>query len=330
MVRDAYPAIFALLLLGACSLHAESPALRLATWNLEHLTADGEGCRPRSNADYERLRHHATRLNADLVALQEVEGRAAVARVFDPATYAIEISRRPDRDLGPCRRRGGRERSMQRTGFAINRNRLAALGLTYRRLPDFKAIGMGSQRWGARIRLKPVDGQGDAIQLVSLHLKAGCSYSRLEGGGDRDQCRLLLMQLGILEEWIDARASVGERFVLLGDFNRQLDQPHDDFWAEIDDGSVCAWTPDPVLGRRCRPGTRRPDSRADLVLANAGRPFPFPFNPRYPYAIDHIVFDAVTARQIIPASYKVLDYEGDDPAPSDHHPVSILLVFQRP
>jgi len=115
----------------------------------------------------------------------------------------------------------------------------------------------------------------------------------------------------------------------VGDFNRQLDQPRDDFWATIDDGKVCTWMPDSRLGRRCRPQTSRPDPAADLVLANAGRPFPFPFNPRYPYAIDHIVMDAVTARGVIPGSYAVLDYGDDRPPPSDHHPVAISLRLPR-
>ncbi len=320
--------IFPLLLLAACfgGAQAEAPTLRLATWNLEHLAADtGAGCRPRSDADYARLRHHARRLNADLIALQEVENRAAAARLFDPDTYAIEIARQPDRDPGRCRHRPGQARTMQRTGFAINRARLAALGLSYRRLPDFAALGMKSQRWATRILVEPVGGMGGAIQLLSVHLKSGCAYNRLDGRIDRDQCRLLVRQRGILEEWIDARASAGEGFVLLGDFNRQLDQPHDDFWAAIDDAEVCTWIPDPLLGRRCRPHTSRANPAADLVLANAGKPFPFPFNPRYPYAIDHIALDAVTARGIVPASYAALDYEGDDPTPSDHHPVAISL-----
>jgi len=318
--------IFALLILAACSVEAEYPALRVATWNLEHLAADdGGGCRPRSVADYRDLRRHATRLNADLIALQEVENRAAVARVLDPSIYAIEISHQPNRKLGRCRRQRGRERTMQRTGFAIDKTRLAKLGLRYRRLPDFVVIGMESQRWATRIQIEPATGVGEAIQLLSVHLKSGCAYGHLDRKVDRAQCRLLVRQRGILEEWIDARAIAGDRFVVLGDFNRQLDQPHDDFWAEIDDGVVCSWKPDPVLGRRCQPGTTRPDPDADLVLANAGRPFPFPYNPRFPYAIDHIVFDSETASRIVPESYAVLDYEGDRPAPSDHHPVSISL-----
>jgi endonuclease/exonuclease/phosphatase family metal-dependent hydrolase len=318
-----------LLLALACytSAHAQAPGLRLATWNLEHLAAAaGYGCRPRDEADYERLRQEAARLNADVIALQEVQNRAAVARVFDPDTYAIEISQQPERDLGTCRRHRSRKRTMQRTGFAINKERLAKLGLTYRRLPDFEAIGLGSLSWATRILIEPTDGGGEPIQLMSLHLKSGCAFGRLNGEIRRDQCRLLRRQLGVLEEWIDARAGADEPFVLLGDFNRQLDQPRDDFWADIDDGAVCTWTPDPFSGRRCRPGTNRPDANADLVLANAGKPFPYPFNPRYPYAIDHIVFDPVTARRIVAGSYRALGYEEGAPPLSDHHPVAISFL----
>lgn len=324
--------IVALLLLTSFSVGAEPSPLRLATWNLEHLAAKGDdGCRPRTDADYERLRHHAARLQADIVALQEVENATAVARVFDPTRYAIEISGRPDQDLGTCRQRRGQERTMQRTGFVIDKARLAELGLTYRRLPDFEAIGTESQRWAAAILLESPGNGGTPLHLLSLHLKSGCSYGRLDGRVERGQCRILAQQRGILEEWIDARADVGDRFVLLGDFNRQLDQPHDDFRVEIDDATVCTWIPDPVLGRKCRPGTSRKNPGADLVLANAGIPFPFPYNPRYPYAVDHVVLDAGTAERIIPHSYVALDYEDDGPAPSDHHPVAISLrVIQRP
>lgn len=318
--------LFALLVLASCPGKAETLTLRLASWNLEHLAADGgDGCRPRTEADYQRLRHHAARLKADVIALQEVENAAAVARVLDPAVYDIEISGQPDRNLGHCRRQPGQKRTMQRTGFAIDRARLAALGLTYRRLPDFKAIGLQTQRWATRLVMEPVGGPGETIELLSLHLKSGCFYGRLDGTLDRHQCHTLVRQRGILEEWIDARANAGERFVLLGDFNRQLDQPNDGFWADIDDGTVCEWAPDPGLGRKCRSGTERTDADADLVLANAGKPFPFAFNPRYPYAIDHLAFDAKTAELVIAESYLALDYEGDDPAPSDHHPVAVSL-----
>ena len=322
--------IFIALLAASWVAQADAPTLRLATWNLEHLAARSDaGCRPRTESDYARLRHHAERMGADVIALQEVENAAAVKRVFDPRIYAIEVSTQPDRDLGTCRRRQKEKRTAQRAGFAINRARLAELGLTYRRLPDFTEIGVDNRRWATHIRLTPSIGSGEPLHLLSLHLKSGCSYGKLTGSVRRHQCQVLVRQRGILEEWIDARATADERFVLLGDFNPQLDQPKDGFWADIDDAAVCAWRADPVLGRRCLPDTEQASPNADLVLANAGVPFPFPYNPRYPYAVDHFVFDGPSARQIVRGSYAALDYEGDSKPPSDHHPLLISLRLRR-
>lgn len=318
--------VFILPLVVAGAVWAGEPALLLGTWNLEHLAErTGDGCKPRTDADYARLRHHAERIGADVVALQEVENPAAVARVFDPDVYAIEISRRPHRDLGACRRRPRQARTMQRTGFAINRARLSGLGLIYKRLPDFSHIGSEGRRWATHILLTSRDRHTEPLHLLSVHLKSGCAYGRLDGRVNRGQCRVLIRQRGILEEWIDSRAGADERFLILGDFNRQLDQPNDHFWRAIDDASICNWEEDPALGRRCRPGSEQVNVNADLVLANAGNPFPFPYNRRYPYAIDHILFDAPTGRRLIPGSYLALGYQGDRPAPSDHHPVMISL-----
>ncbi len=313
-------------LLG-CANAQPGPGLVLATWNIEHLAArDGAGCRPRAEADYAALRAVADRLDADIIALQEVENDAAVARVFDPSIYDIVVSGRRDSGRGACRGRPGQVRTAQRTGFAINRGRLAALGLRWRRLPELRDLGVAGRRWATRIEVASREGQGAPLELMSLHLKSGCAWGALDGSPPRrEQCRLLRQQRGILEEWIDAAAAADRDIVLLGDFNRQLDQRNDDFWRAIDDGEVCQWRPDPVDGRRCIPGTVRRDGDADLVLAHAGEPFPFPYNPKYPYAIDHFVLDADSAEQLVPDSYHVLDYGRVRPPPSDHHPIRIAL-----
>jgi hypothetical protein len=87
--------------------------VKIAPWNLQNLRAQsGEGFNPREDEDYERLAAVARRLNADVVALQEVEDAGAAARVFDPAEYAFFISRR---QFSP----GDRQRI--RTGFAVRR-----------------------------------------------------------------------------------------------------------------------------------------------------------------------------------------------------------------
>ena len=322
------------LLLTGCSGSFAQSGLVLASWNLEHLAAaDGAGCRARSEADYAALREVVDQLAADIVALQEVEDSAAVARVFDPTIYDIVVSSRVDDALGDCRGLPGRARTAQRTGFAINRARLAAQGLSWVALPPFRDIGVHGRRWGMRIGIEPLasakvgtgTGKPDGLELMSLHLKSGCAWGRLDARDvRRGQCLVLRRQRGLLEEWIDARASAGTPFVLMGDFNRQLDQQDDDFWEAIDDGEVCVWRADPDLGRTCLPGSTVADQDADLTLANAGVPFAYPYNPKYPYAVDHFVFDRRAAGWIIGGSYGALDYQSD-PAPSDHHPIRITV-----
>jgi len=332
MPMSAWILLLGSLLLAGCAQSARGPELVLATWNLEHLAAeDGAGCRPRSAADYAELRAVAQRLAADVIALQEVESARAVARVFDPARFDIHLSNRPVTMRDACRGRPGQRRTALDTGFAIDRERLAALGLRWRALPPLRQLGEDGQRWGARIALDAMadDGEGAGLELLTVHLKSGCGWGDL-GLDDRahpirrGQCRTLRRQRGILEQWIDGRAAVGTPFVILGDFNRQLDQPGDEFWAAIDDGAVCTWRADRDLGRRCLPGTVMADPNADLRLANAGRPFPYPYNSRYPYAIDHLVFGGAAADWAIDRSYRVLGYD-TEPAPSDHHPIRMTL-----
>ena len=320
------------LLLTGCAQTAGKSELVLATWNLEHLAADeGAGCRPRSAADYADLRAVAERLAADVIALQEVESVHAVARVFDPARFDIYLSDRRVTMRDACRGRPRQLRTALDTGFAIDRERLSALGLRWRALPPLRQLGEHGQRWGARIALETIagDGEGTDLELLVVHLKSGCGWGDL-GPDDRahsirrGQCRTLRRQRGILEQWIDGRAAAGTPFVILGDFNRQLDQPGDHFWAAIDDNSVCTWRADPDLGRQCVPGTAVSDPDADLRLANAGRPFPYPYNPRYPYAIDHLVFGGAAVEWAIDRSYRVLGYDVE-PAPSDHHPIRMTV-----
>jgi hypothetical protein len=166
---------------------------------------------------------------------------------------------------------------------------------------------------------------GQGLELMSLHLKSGCAWGRLDlREPRRAACRVLRRQRGILEEWIDAQAAAGTPFVLIGDFNRQLDQPNDDFWREIDDGEVCVWREEQRLGRVCLPGSETEDADADLALANAGVPFAYARNRRYPYAVDHFVFSGAASHWMVPASYRALGYDSK-PAPSDHHPIRILL-----
>ena len=58
---------------------------------MEHLAErNGSGCRPRTDADYAAMRMYVAGLDPDVIAIQEVESKAAAERVFDPATYTVD------------------------------------------------------------------------------------------------------------------------------------------------------------------------------------------------------------------------------------------------
>ena len=95
------------------ALPARAAELKLATWNIAWLTlrppvdpALPRGLTPRATSDLDALARYARQLDAEVVALQEVDGPAAAARIFDPATYLFFFAREDD---------------VQRTGFAVRR-----------------------------------------------------------------------------------------------------------------------------------------------------------------------------------------------------------------
>lgn len=189
--------------------------LRIAAWNMEWLDdEDGAGFAARGPGDYELLRAHAERLDADVIAVQEVENEAALARVFDPSAYDFILTGR-----------GG----SQKTGFVVR------AGLEVTRHDDVRALNIsGNVRDGADIT---VTLGGVPLRLLGVHMKSGC-FSPMEEGrpSAADDCAERLAQTAPLEAWIDARAAEGQAFAVLGDFNRRWDDPRDREWEELDDG----------------------------------------------------------------------------------------------
>ena len=295
------PAILAALALfaGACTGTpspgngpTSGPTIRLATWNMEHLAeTNGSGCRPRTDTDYAAMRAYVADLNADVIAVQEVESKAAAERVFDPAIYTVVVEERVGTDRGGfCRGNEGLTINAQRTGFAIRK------GLPFDRLPDFTAVQVGNPdlRSGVDLIVRPRG--GEPIRLLSVHLKSGCS------SGDRNEaCPVLFQQVPVIEQWIDERASEGVRFAVMGDFNRRLSMPADNVWADWDDASP---------------------PNADLALASGGESARC--NPRYRDFIDFIVLDRRAATDLRGFEEKTFEGEGL----SDHCAVSARLSLR--
>ena len=77
---------------GASAPGTQPPSLRVAAWNIEHLAErDGQGCRPRTDEDYAEVRRYIDRLDADVIAFQEVQS-AAAARDFQFSMRSRECS----------------------------------------------------------------------------------------------------------------------------------------------------------------------------------------------------------------------------------------------
>lgn len=197
-----------LLLLLAPAVRAQ-PEIKLATWNIAWLTLKPAnhpdlppGLVPRRESDFALLRGYAARLDADIVALQEIDGEAAAARVFDPARYDFHLTAEAD---------------IQRPGFAIRRS------LRFLRNPDLAALDLRagarrSLRRGADVTVTLPGGQ--PLRLLSVHLNAGCREEPLETGAA--ECESLARQGRILGEWVAARRREGIAFAILGDFNRRI------------------------------------------------------------------------------------------------------------
>jgi endonuclease/exonuclease/phosphatase family metal-dependent hydrolase len=209
--------LLALLLLAA---PAAAQELKLATWNIAWLTLKPAGhpdlprdVRGRVPEDFALLRTYAERLAADIVALQEIDGPEAAARVFDPAAYAIHLTD---------------ERDTQRPGFAIRRTLRFTANRDLAEL-DIRAGARRSLRRGADITVQTP--WGAPLRLLSVHLNAGCRDEPLRR--DVPDCGGLAEQADILARWADARRREGVAFAILGDFNRRMTE-RDEFLRTIE------------------------------------------------------------------------------------------------
>jgi endonuclease/exonuclease/phosphatase family metal-dependent hydrolase len=191
-------------LLSAGAPHAAE--LKIATWNLNWLTSRTAGLpsdvQPRQPEDFDRLRGYAEELNADLIAIEEVDNAETARRVFAPEAYSIHMSR---------------DRVRQRVGIAVRR------GLAYDVNPDVTEIALdpvAHLRSGVDITLHPGSG---SLRVLAVHLKQGCQYLTF-GRSPRTTCVTLMSQFDVVVQWIAARRDEGVPFLVLGDFNRGLDK----------------------------------------------------------------------------------------------------------
>ena len=178
--------------------------LKIATWNLNWLTTRQTGDRSlpsdvahRTDVDFDRLARYAQELNADLIAIQEVDGFAAATKIFRHDEYSIHMTH---------------DHVIQRVGIAVRR------GLKYDINPDLTALSVNHLRSGADITVHL--GASD-LRVLAVHLKTGCWSQPLQKTHD-GACLELRDQIPVLAEWIAERRQEGIPFMILGDFNRRM------------------------------------------------------------------------------------------------------------
>ena len=264
---------FAIVLVS--SISAES--IHIAAWNVEHLNEDNDaGCIPRTDDDYDYIAGRIADLNADVVAIQEVESATAAYRVFPESEWLIVMSDRPNNrgsDSGAiCWGTEDKRLRHQATGIAIRR------GIKFDTNPSYAHLAGDNpnQRWGTDVTIHT----GNlSFRVLSVHLASGCWGAEQDVDSDRSNiCTTLRGQVARLAEWIKQRDANNEAFVILGDFNRRL--------AITDD-----WAAAQLLD---------PDHNTTLVTANLreGVEQADWCDARYPDLIDHILVSNTLVERI--------------------------------
>jgi endonuclease/exonuclease/phosphatase family metal-dependent hydrolase len=312
------------LLTCASIAQAEPGSLKLATWNLEWLMTTEEfdrlaqDCAPelaraegraipcnivepngpskrRGPEDFGRLRVYARHLDADVIALQEVDGPDAARLVFPG--YEFCFTRRVH---------------VQNVGFAVRRGIPLRCG-------DYPALGLPESgvRWGADLILFP--GTSRQIRLLAVHLKSGCHQQVLTNR--REECQVLADQVPVLKRWIQARVREGIAFGVMGDFNRRfsLERPY----ARDPRGRlVSIWPEISEVGRQ----------QPDLLNVTAGQPYiGCSATDRFHSYIDHIVLGGALVSRMVPDSFERTTYADDDMREfklSDHCPVAVRVTLE--
>jgi endonuclease/exonuclease/phosphatase family metal-dependent hydrolase len=196
------------------AIPSRAAALKVTTWNLEWLTARRDGdpalpadVHPKTASDIALLRQYAVQLDADVVALQEVDGPDIAAALFPPDRYTLVFTN---------------DAVVQRVGVAVRR------GIVVHHNPDLTALDLYAD---AKFHLRSgldvtLDVPGGPLRLLAVHLKTGCHFDHL-ATSPRLQCATLRGQVAVLQRWIAQRRAEGVPFVLLGDFNRVMDAQDD-------------------------------------------------------------------------------------------------------
>jgi endonuclease/exonuclease/phosphatase family metal-dependent hydrolase len=276
--------------------------LKVASWNIAWLGSHEYN--QRQAADYQKLARYARELDADVIALQEVESAKWAQKVFgDEYDYFFTT-----KDW------------VQRVGVAVKKNSgYKAHAIEYMQLDQ------GLARRGMDVTLTK---NGKSVRLLAVHMKSGCftnaldqaSIAKMPESNEKElyaktACAELAKQANPLEAWVDARAKEGVPFILLGDFNRRFVKDISlnysevqGLWQTIDDqGAEALWAPTIKAESQCWGG-------------------------KYKDYIDHIIFDPKAKTRYVANSFAQLVFDEKYTRElsqnlSDHCPISVALAL---
>ncbi|WP_158218919.1 HAD family acid phosphatase [Roseateles aquatilis] len=158
-------------------------------------------------------------LGLDVLAVQEVQNEAALRAVL-PAGFKVAcFTTRAD---------------AQNIGFAVRDG--APFGVSCRELRSLSledATPPGSVRRGLELTL---DVAGRKVVMLNVHLKASCPTGRMDAASNAN-CRTLQRQAEPLEAWVEQQAVAGMPFLIIGDWNRDLEAEVNGHYPARNDGS---------------------------------------------------------------------------------------------
>ena len=197
---------------------ATSEAMRVVTWNVEHLAYPIEnGCRPRTADEITGLQKYTKSLDADIVGLQEVGSEAAVRLLFPEDEWQVVMSDRPDSDPFECRQNGFNS-TQQKVAFAVRKD-IPILKVTHH---DQFMLDRPGLRYGIAITVATPLGE---TEILNLHMKSGCFIDNFTRG-DSEACETFSRQVPYLIELVGQYEASGKPYVLIGDFNHRITAPY--------------------------------------------------------------------------------------------------------
>jgi len=232
-------------------------------------------------------------LDAHVFALQEIGSPAALARVLPTDKYHFILSNR----YAP----GNQYRSTQvrdiYTAFAFKKEAfpeppkvttLDALSLPHLayRGPDDVAESRPT-RAGLVVEFHYNEHE---IALLNVHIKSSCQSDNLQditenfAGPKGEQghrpyaCRTQIAQLEIIENWVEMQIGLGKTIIIMGDFNRRLNDLNvspapieDEFWRDLNDGQPRNLVKGPLgLNKTCWDGhSAFKPNHVDFIVADS-------------------------------------------------------------